>query len=394
MQPIVDGPMSPRFTALTLDGDTPDVAGILSRLPAAMRDTFDQAPTGPCISWGIPFDVGVPLLLDGEPVEVTLPPTTATWFVVMHTADLAEMPVSKDGLISPMRGGGMLNQHVADYVFVYDDGTEARVQIRRRHQIGSYRRRWGENCFQAVAHRKPSPVNAAHEQLTAGWGQTQTRVFQNDGGPWTNWLWAWENPSPEKPVVGLRLEPIAGCMLVFGLAAGDVSDQPLRWRRRRKALLTLPEGETLDRHLDDRGCLAQIQLDLGQVISALPRPRYPDDTWADSYNNQLPEPSGEEVLVEYTAHPDAAFHLARALPIDDALTEPAQVPVASVEAAPSPAVPLAPIPPATQRVTLRVVEAGTARPVAVKLHVHGPFDEYLAPVDRHRIINPAWFEDY
>jgi hypothetical protein len=32
--------------------------------------------------------------------------------------------------------------------------------------------------------------------------------------------------------------------------------------------------------------------------------------------------------------------------------------------------------------------------VAVKLHVHGEWGEYLAPVDRHRILNPAWFEDY
>ncbi len=40
------------------------------------------------------------------------------------------------------------------------------------------------------------------------------------------------------------------------------------------------------------------------------------------------------------------------------------------------------------------MEQGTERPVIVKLHVHGQFDEYLAPVDRHRIINAAWYEDY
>ena len=30
----------------------------------------------------------------------------------------------------------------------------------------------------------------------------------------------------------------------------------------------------------------------------------------------------------------------------------------------------------------------------VKLHLHGEAGEYLAPVDRHRILNPHWFEDY
>jgi hypothetical protein len=32
--------------------------------------------------------------------------------------------------------------------------------------------------------------------------------------------------------------------------------------------------------------------------------------------------------------------------------------------------------------------------VPVKLHVHGGWREYLAPVDRHRLLNPAFFEDY
>jgi hypothetical protein len=32
--------------------------------------------------------------------------------------------------------------------------------------------------------------------------------------------------------------------------------------------------------------------------------------------------------------------------------------------------------------------------VAAKLHIHGEWGEYLAPLDRHRIINPGFFEDY
>ena len=50
--------------------------------------------------------------------------------------------------------------------------------------------------------------------------------------------------------------------------------------------------------------------------------------------------------------------------------------------------------PARQRVILRVVDRGSGRTVPVKLHVHGEWGEYLAPLDRHRIPNPAWFEDY
>ena len=56
--------------------------------------------------------------------------------------------------------------------------------------------------------------------------------------------------------------------------------------------------------------------------------------------------------------------------------------------------PLTPVAPATQRVVIRVVEQGSKRPVAVKLHVHGEAGEYLAPVDHHRVPNGACLEDY
>jgi hypothetical protein len=55
---------------------------------------------------------------------------------------------------------------------------------------------------------------------------------------------------------------------------------------------------------------------------------------------------------------------------------------------------LQPVAPAYQRVLLRVEDQATANPVAVKLHLHGEWGEYLAPVDRHRILNDGWFEDY
>ncbi|MCP4515161.1 MAG: hypothetical protein GY824_08055, partial [Delftia sp.] len=40
------------------------------------------------------------------------------------------------------------------------------------------------------------------------------------------------------------------------------------------------------------------------------------------------------------------------------------------------------------------MEHESGKSVPVKLHVHGQWGEYLAPTDRHRILNPAWFEDY
>ena len=216
-----------------------------------------------------------------------------------------------------MRGEGQLAELAATYVMVYADGTEVRAPIRRRHQIGMIQCRWGENCFEAVAQTKPRPAAPAHEQPGAAWGWSQTRVNSADRAAWLNWLWAWENPFPAKPVVGLRFEPGEGVVIVSGVAAGDATAHPLRWQTRRKASLTLPAGVTLQPDLDEYGLLAQIQLDMGQVISTTPRLIYPHTAWAESYDNQPPAKSSQEVLIEYTAHPDACFHLwdGRTIPV-------------------------------------------------------------------------------
>jgi hypothetical protein len=105
------------------------------------------------------------------------------------------------------------------------------------------------------------------------------RVTSGDDNPWVNWIWAWENPYPDKTIAGIRFEAVSGPVLVFGLAAGNVVHHPLRWQSRRKALLCLPEGVTFQPNLDDAGLLGQVQLDLGQVISARPQPVYPHAAW-------------------------------------------------------------------------------------------------------------------
>ena len=85
------------------------------------------------------------------------------------------------------------------------------------------------------------------------------------------------------------------------------------------------QGETFDPDLDENGLLEQVQLDLGQVISAAPRLVYPNDAWAD----ELQQPAARllrrrEMLVEYTAPPGGLFPPRRTAP------QPV-IPVAAVE---------------------------------------------------------------
>ncbi len=385
---LEDGPRAEGFSPLPIAGNTDFGALADSGLSDEMGKAVAEAPRGQLVCWGLPFEVGRPVLLRSEVVTETIEPVKTEWLVFLHTTDGEEQARDGHGLITSRRGQGFLGETVADYVIVYADGTEARERIRRRHHVGMFQRHWGENCFQAVPHAKPHALQPVHEAVSLGeksidWGRAETRASTADQAPWMNWLWAWQNPHPEKDVVGLRFEPRAGTTVISGVSGGAASSLPLRWEPRRKATLKLPEGTKFDPTLRDDGLLAQIQLDMGQVISAEPALLYPRESWADTDNNELPETSEDQVLVEYTAHPDARFHFAHgpSVPVSDLVAGGRAGPLTAVRSA-------------TQKVTLRAVERETGKPVPVKLHVHGESGEYLAPVDRHRRPNSSWFEDY
>ncbi len=394
MVEYTDGPASPHFRPVPVKGTVSFAELIYAPISENLKKALSYAPQVSLTAWGVPFTIGDALLLTDESVYVAIDPLTTQWLVFLHTSDERPPLINKDGFISPMRGAGQLGEHAADYVICYTDGTEERLPIRRRYEIGAFQRGWGENCFLAVAAHKPHPIRAHHEQVNPAWGRSQTRAASADSLAWTNWLWAWHNPYPEKAIVGIRLEHVSGSIVLSAISAGSVSEEPFRWKSRQKALLRLPEDEKFAPDLDQDGLLSQIQLDMGQIISATPRLAYPNARWAETYNNAVPVQTDREVLVEYTAHPDAQFHLSLG-------TSHIQLPVTAVAqsmAHTDHSLPdgceLTAIAPAKQRVILKVVDRQNGKPVAVKLHIHGSADEYLAPVDRHRIVNPAWFEDY
>jgi hypothetical protein len=387
MSAIIDGPASSLFFPLSIQCEDSTSFDSLAQfgISAKMAAALIEAPRGPGVSWGIPFEIKDVIMISDRSVSISLDPLTARWLIFLHTSDVRPLLPGPGEIISPMRGEGQLAEHAADYIIVYSDGSEERAAIRRRYQVGPFQRGWGECSFECVPHHKPAPQHAHHEQDgNPYWGVSQMRVLPwNDEGPWINYLWAWENPHPEKMITGLRFEPGAGLIVLSAISAGNTASQPLRWETRRKACLRLPDGEVFQPNLDKDGLLKQVQLDLGEVISASLRPLYPVETWPETYNNQVPPVSTTELLLEYTAHPEACFHLdgGKIVPI-------AQPGENQPDAA------LRTIAPAQQSVRLRVVEHASGKVVPVKLHVHGEWGEYLAPVDRHRILNPAWFEDY
>ena len=383
---LYDGPSSPLFEPLDITGNL-DITKISSSVVSEeMAKAVKSTPSGNSVAWGIPFNINKQIIyLKNEPFIVNIKPHSGSWIIFLHTSDKQDMKRSADGFYEkPFRGIGMLNEDIAKYVVIYEDGKEVGLPIRQRYHIGMFQQWWGENCVESVAHQKPGPVGFHQKMTNDEWGQIQTRVGMNDRGTWINWLWAWENPNPEKKIKGFRLEPLNKAPIILSaITIGNVRSNPLRWDTRKKAILSLPKGSVFNPVTDGKGLFANIQIDLGQIISAVPGLIYPDLDWAQSYNNKIPGNSEEEIIVEYTAHPEAKFHLFDLEPI----------PVSNLMKSENNSL-IKAIKPANQKVKIRVVEKGSGKMIPVKFHVHGESGEYLAPVDRHRQPNYEWFEDY
>lgn len=389
MPELRDGPVSSLFMPLDIAGNIDLDMLTSSHVSPDMVTMVKYAHNGNSVAWGIPFRVDKALLIRDEALTIDIPPSQAPWFIFLHTSDTRPDKLNEHGFISPMRGAGKLGEHAADYVLHYEDGTSTRAAIRRRYEIGSFEFRWGENCAQAVPAMKPRPIRPrSQEAMSITWGRGQKRVVtgrSNPGRrPWTNYLWAFENPYPEKTVTRLGFEPHHGTVLVSAVSLGHTQSSPLRWQTRQKAVIDLPENILEEYEFNEHDLLDHVQLDLGQVISVMPRLHYPNEIWSETRQNLQPVRSQEEAIVEFTAHSDAQLHISTGenIPISQLANESGSVPG------------IRPVRPASHRVKLRIIESGSSVPVPAKLHIHGTDGEYLSPLDRHRLPNPAWFEDY
>ena len=382
-----DGPGSPLFEPLNIEGNSSITEIDISVVSDSMAEAIKSAPTGNSIAWGIPFNIGERIIyLKNDSFKVNIEPRNGKWIVFLHTSDRQFLKRNDDGFYEkPFKGNGQLNEEIARYFVIYEGGEEVSLSIRHRYQIGMFQQQWGENSIESVANYKPGPLGFLREMTNEAWGWFQTRVNMGDRGTWINWIWAWENPDPEKKIKGFRFEPLnKSPLIISAISVGNVSSNPLRWNPRQKAILSLPARSVFNPVPDEKGLLTNIQIDLGQIISATPKLNYPVNDWPESYNNKIPGDAKDEIIIEYTAHPDGMFHISGQEPI----------PVSSLINDSSDDILIRIIKPADQKVLIRVVEKGSGKIVPVKFHAHGESGEYLAPMDRHRQPNIDWFEDY
>ncbi|MCJ8330983.1 MAG: CehA/McbA family metallohydrolase [Lentisphaeria bacterium] len=368
-----DGPTSSLFKALKFRGNATLATIDETVFSEDMAAALQHAPDGRRTFWGIPFHVDSVALLSTQAVTIKLNSIKTPWLVFMHVADLLPQLPNKQGFYDHSKGQGSLGDCAATYLFRYTDGTEVSVPIRRRHQIAYFQEDAGETCLQAVSHLNPIPLS---QDTEFGWIFGQMGQHPRNWGPeahWLNWLWAWENPHPNKAIKEIVLQPGSGPVLLSAISKSSCKTNPLLWQRRKKVLVSLANTTTFDPVIDEQGCHSQFELDMGQIISVEARASYPKKGWASSSVYEPPKLSTHTVLLEYTAHPEALLHL-----VDDGK----KIPLNKLGKVSGTGVKI--VTPADQRVTIKIVEKGSRKRLAAKLHLHGQEGEYLAPLNRRR----------
>lgn len=392
-------PASPHFTTIPLqDAYTVE----RSLLPAALRAPADIATAfGTQSLLGIPFDMGETgksnvILLEDEPIRVEFGPRRATYILFAHV--VADRVTNyQTGFADFAVDGNELGNHVADYTLVYADqgGTyeasdtnrpgEVTVPIVRRFAIQQARIGWGASPAAALPHVEPGVFSTTTEEQMLGrvptnpYGRGETRHSSpRDRAPEKIWLYALPNPNPDRPIARVVLTPREEPVAIYAITTTELTDHPLRPGVRRKLRLKLPPGA----QLNGLGEMEGLAIDLGTVISARAVLRYDAHTWQPGAPVAEPVRAGDEVIVEYAAHPAAKLYV-------PTTADPIVYDLADEERSGT----LIHIAPALRPVKLRVLARSTGRPVPVRLHLHGEAGEYLPPRGHHRKVNGYWFED-
>ena len=340
------------------------------------------------------------ILLNGGSASLDTGDMRARHIVFWHACAAPKQAPGADGIIAAFRGTPPLGDTICVYRIRYADGTGAEAPIRTRMEINDLEQPWGQSGFLCVPHIKGGSLYTVTDDTYAGrkpgssWGHSQTRVNSAGGGGLhlSQCLYAWENPKPDVPVAGIEIEHRSGVLMLFGITAAHVEENPLRYSRRQKAALAIEAcvcGDSAGGASGDSAGsggkaaandpMSLVDIDLGHIISVTPKPVYDNGAWEDGYNNLQPAVAENEYIVEFDAHPDATLYLGE---------KRAPLPVRELRRNPRLAVAAAELP-----VTLRVLDEG-GKPVPVKVHAHGAAGEYLPPRHRHRLPNPYWFEDY
>ena len=388
--------MAGKFRKLDLTDCFNSPAALTSNRPKAgaawnpmMDDLSGKLPRQATTHWGIPFEFGPEdvkkpglILLAGEGAEVEVPVNRkATHICIAHFCNVTAEYGANAG------GGEVLGA----YSLLFTDGEECAVPIRRRFEVNPFSGPWGGNAFAAQPAAMPAPWDYNTAPAWA-WGQLQTGVTYEGGSAVNFWIYALENPRPDRQIKSLVLrsmqdQPIA----VLGVTAYTGAGHPLRHVARKLYKLTLPAAE--------KTTVGELEadIDLGVITRLYAAPAPVDEDWVRSVDRGLGTPPTadaptREFLLEATASEGATLTAkapkAKAHDIDFGRAFGKGAARSDNKAR------LQLLNPKTTWVHINVTDNSTGKLTPTRLQMLGATGEYIPPYGHHAVVNDRWFEDY
>ena len=205
-----------------------------------------------------------------------------------------------------------LGQVLAEVSFIYEDGSQRALPIRRRFETNAATTAWGFLSYGSRPHLADTPRSLT-DPLERGtdWGELQDGYWDNnypagpDGRPLPQlWVCALENPEPEKTIQSIHVEATdKDPWVICGLTAFKGKDNPLRHQRLGVYELSLPAVQTdnLERW--------KLTVDLGVIIRTYTLPVFSPSQWLASPRKGLGErerrsATSGRLLIEMAASPD------------------------------------------------------------------------------------------
>jgi hypothetical protein len=290
----------------------------------------------------------------------------------------------------------LAGQHLADVIFVYEDGSTKAVPIRRRFEVNSLSLPWGHHSFSAMPHRKNEARKLTDALSKAtGWGDLQTAVLGNGypSGPIV-WITALANPEPDRAIKELRFEAASDDSFVLcGMTLFNGKENPLRCERLSLYRITLPEPTAGEK---DRW---KVEVDLGVVARTYTLPDFDAGAWLAAPDKGLGERSkpvqgAHHLYVELTASTEATLTIS-----DTQSGKRYEFDMVAVQAGKE-----IEARPAGARVEIleasktwlhgEVADTVTGKPTPVRLAFRSQDGRYIPPYGHRAEINDAWFQDY
>lgn len=360
----------------------------------AIGEQFGALPAGPQTFWGIPFELDPGeancwLVMARDSGAVTLRLSEkASYLVIVHFCDSSHDPEGQaqpaDYYVGQIAQPG---EHLADYVLLYADGSEHRQPVRRRFEVNEAMVAWGQRAFAARPHVESVALDWRGPYPAALWGRHQTGVGPGpDGGPLRYWLYALENPQPEKELAAIRLEPTgAGRLAVAGITLYHGQEHPLRHHRLESLRVTLPEPTSLDE--------VETAIDLGVIARRYAVPAFDPESWLEGDpkgwgEEALPLQPTDQLLLDVTASPEARLKVAGREVDLSPVYQDGQGQSADGQ------VRVEILTPRKTWVHVTVEDESTGRPTPVRVHFRATDGRYLPPYGHSHEVNDNWFEDY